>query len=954
MKSNNEARQSKNDSNGFTGLPQSFHSFAMTIFNCKSHSCHCERLTGARQYTPPPIIDNLSAIASPFVIASEAKQSRENLAENHDTGLPRSLTLPRNYGIINLKNPRKQAAFSLVEMLMALLVASLLLVALAPVMTRKMNEHITVGSIGNYERQDYGRLFTENKEWAVPTNVNRIKVTAVGGGGAGGSTTFGYKKFTYSGSSQNFTVPEGVTKIRVYAIGGGGGGAAGGDGAGIAYGTLKGTGEQEYKTAGANQTWTVNANSKIPAVDSKCAASNVTVWKLTSNEATTMTPNNAYINVKACGGGGGGAYYGGGSGGYFNKTLQISSSISSIYLTIGGGGGYGGADDGAIAGNASGYGGGGGGCEVGSGNDTSIDCRGLGSGNGGRGGKVYGNCATTELSAYLIHATNGSSTSGGGGGGGGKISANSLCYANAGSGSLEGGGGGGGAAHTGGGGGGGGATFFGRYGNSADSAFFNVAAGGGGGPSYPIDNPSIYNGVGGGGGGGGKGGGAGAGVGTSNFGYGGAGGNNATASGGGASPISGISNCAGGKGRANGQNGYMKISWSNSDKQLLKCSYIAKTNAGGGGGAGQVWVGEINVKPGEVITVNTGKGGNGGTSRSANGQDGGKTIISGSTSGSILTLFGGAGGSYSSSGSQGGSGAGWYTQKPWKNWTGLNVFNVSNQTNLSTLGNGKNGGKAADNNYLGGAGGQTYSIENTVLEGGAGGSSNSNGSTPNTASYGTGGGGGGGNATTTNNTAGLGGNGQNGYVYFEWGESSGGGGQSGQVVIKENIWVSGGVSKVKFTIGKGGTSTQETSLNWNGLLGKKGGRGEDTVIYVDNEEVLRAKGGYGGNPGILTNGTGGGKGEGETETLENTVAGDDGTTESGGAGAALTKEVFPLLEAVSSITSTGGLGGSISTSGEGKAGSGYGAGGGGGILLNNKAYIGGKGSNGMVYIEWSN
>ena len=35
-------------------------------------------------------------------------------------------------------------AFSLVEMLMALLVASLLLAALAPVMTKRMNENINI------------------------------------------------------------------------------------------------------------------------------------------------------------------------------------------------------------------------------------------------------------------------------------------------------------------------------------------------------------------------------------------------------------------------------------------------------------------------------------------------------------------------------------------------------------------------------------------------------------------------------------------------------------------------------------------------------------------------------------------------------------------------------------------------------------------------------------------
>ena len=38
----------------------------------------------------------------------------------------------------------QKAAFSLVEMLMALLVASLLLTALAPVMTRRMNENVVV------------------------------------------------------------------------------------------------------------------------------------------------------------------------------------------------------------------------------------------------------------------------------------------------------------------------------------------------------------------------------------------------------------------------------------------------------------------------------------------------------------------------------------------------------------------------------------------------------------------------------------------------------------------------------------------------------------------------------------------------------------------------------------------------------------------------------------------
>ena len=44
----------------------------------------------------------------------------------------------------------RKPAFSLIEMLMALLVASLLLAALAPVITRRMNESLTVNSNVNF------------------------------------------------------------------------------------------------------------------------------------------------------------------------------------------------------------------------------------------------------------------------------------------------------------------------------------------------------------------------------------------------------------------------------------------------------------------------------------------------------------------------------------------------------------------------------------------------------------------------------------------------------------------------------------------------------------------------------------------------------------------------------------------------------------------------------------
>ena len=62
-------------------------------------------------------------------------------------------------GTLNLKNcilqnPKFKIAFSLVEMLMALLVASLLMAALAPVMTRKMNDGMTVSVEGTVPGTD--------------------------------------------------------------------------------------------------------------------------------------------------------------------------------------------------------------------------------------------------------------------------------------------------------------------------------------------------------------------------------------------------------------------------------------------------------------------------------------------------------------------------------------------------------------------------------------------------------------------------------------------------------------------------------------------------------------------------------------------------------------------------------------------------------------------------------
>ena len=149
------------------------------------------------------------------------------------------------------KQNQKQVAFSLVEMLMALLIASLLLAALAPVMTKKFSENINVtGNIGTAETTrktqeiEFGsadcadiKIDTDGSEYCegefeVPGNKfnGYIKATVISaGGGAGGGGAGGCAQAASGGSGgyvQNvpITIP---STIYIKIPGGGGGGGSG-------------------------------------------------------------------------------------------------------------------------------------------------------------------------------------------------------------------------------------------------------------------------------------------------------------------------------------------------------------------------------------------------------------------------------------------------------------------------------------------------------------------------------------------------------------------------------------------------------------------------------------------------------------------------------------------------------------------------------------------------------
>lgn len=476
-------------------------------------------------------------------------------------------------------------AFSLIEMLMALLVASLLLAALAPVMTRRMNEnmHITgdfdpkstttkkeiiFGSTecpaDNIKTAEDGSEYCEGTYKVPDDYTGVIRVTVIGAGGGGGTApTAGLTEFKEAGSTNIFTVPAMVNKLEATLISGGAGGGAGG----------QVTKTQTFVTSG-NGGMTANSNNIIST------NSAVHIWNV------PQATRGKYVSITACGGGGGGggvyAYNyagyggGGGSGGYLkNKILQLPSS-TNLYVKLGGGGGGGAM---GTAGLSGGYFGGGGGASSynnSNGGGTSLSYSGISGGKGASGlsSKNEGNATSGSDGTGEIKAH--------GGNGGLAYKLGNYYAGNGGNGGILAGGGGGGSrrydcGNAGGGGGGGGPTTL--TNNSADSSgqiLFQVGGGGGGGGGsantgclyHILDDGTKVNGNTVAGGGGGAGGGYGAG--------GGGGGGGFIASGNGGTGGGALSQLIGSSTGYSGKNG------ASINNAIATLGY----GAGGGGGYG--------------------------------------------------------------------------------------------------------------------------------------------------------------------------------------------------------------------------------------------------------------------------------------------------------------------------------------------------------------------------------
>lgn len=190
-------------------------------------SCHCEHIR-----------KNDGAVIRHILSLRGTEESEANRKKNKCIWIATVTSFLRN----DIHIP----AFSLVEMLMALLVASLLLAALAPVMTKRLSgENIMVGAVsknnGNethgveiieYDTiNDSDKNFTK-KSFTVPQGVHTISLIIQAGGGGGAGATSGYTKYnqvfdTSTKASDSIVIEGdlvGIKNVRVDLTGGGGGG----------------------------------------------------------------------------------------------------------------------------------------------------------------------------------------------------------------------------------------------------------------------------------------------------------------------------------------------------------------------------------------------------------------------------------------------------------------------------------------------------------------------------------------------------------------------------------------------------------------------------------------------------------------------------------------------------------------------------------------------------------
>ena len=121
---------------------------------------------------------------------------------------------------------KKHTAFTLAELLTAVLVISIIMVALAPVITKRMKDNVSVTTDNKKGLEIFANPGTYTFD--VPIGINTLFLQGSGGGGGGGGASYIDKDATFLNTT-TWTIPKGVNQITftLYGAGGGGGGGYG-------------------------------------------------------------------------------------------------------------------------------------------------------------------------------------------------------------------------------------------------------------------------------------------------------------------------------------------------------------------------------------------------------------------------------------------------------------------------------------------------------------------------------------------------------------------------------------------------------------------------------------------------------------------------------------------------------------------------------------------------------
>lgn len=118
----------------------------------------------------------------------------------------------------------KKRAFTLAELLTAVLVISVIMVALAPVITKRMRDTITLENSDKKGLQVY--INPGDYVFNVPVGIDTLFIQGAGGGGGGGGATYAKVDQDFA-TSRRWEVPKGVNKVKITVTGAGGGGGGG-------------------------------------------------------------------------------------------------------------------------------------------------------------------------------------------------------------------------------------------------------------------------------------------------------------------------------------------------------------------------------------------------------------------------------------------------------------------------------------------------------------------------------------------------------------------------------------------------------------------------------------------------------------------------------------------------------------------------------------------------------